>query len=322
MYPTDEIFKKIFDFSWTKSPIEHFETLGYEGSNFIEMTGSVLINISLAIFTAIVVRLLNKLAILLINYRTMRSFGSKLKIGNAIGAILMIYLQGYLEMLICCITSISQIEWTGWQESQSRLLEENNEENNELLIMTSSDKFAAIFTILSALILSILPILIFWVITNNFKTLREPETQEKYGFLYEGLATRTKSQALYHFVYILRRTIFVFILVFVNGYVGIQLMAQMFLSLFYVIYFAHVRPFIEKQYNDWEIYNECSLMMTNYALLWISDPDDEMNPDDRYKFGWFYIGVCSSNLIINGLKVGIKFFVETLPSSYRAIKNL
>ena len=49
MYPTDEIFEEIFDFSATESPIKHFETLGYEGSNFIEMTGSVLINISIAI---------------------------------------------------------------------------------------------------------------------------------------------------------------------------------------------------------------------------------------------------------------------------------
>jgi hypothetical protein len=63
MYPTDEIFEKVFDFSETTSPIEHFETLGYEGYNFIEMTGSVLINISIAILTAIAVRLLNRVAI-------------------------------------------------------------------------------------------------------------------------------------------------------------------------------------------------------------------------------------------------------------------
>lgn len=49
MYPTDIIFEEIFNFTETESPNEHFETLGYEGHNFIDMTGSVLINITLAI---------------------------------------------------------------------------------------------------------------------------------------------------------------------------------------------------------------------------------------------------------------------------------
>ena len=78
MYPTDEIFEELFDFSETSSPIEHFETLGYEGSNFIEMTGSVLINISLAITTALILRIVNFLAIKCVKYRFMRKIGSNL----------------------------------------------------------------------------------------------------------------------------------------------------------------------------------------------------------------------------------------------------
>jgi hypothetical protein len=107
MYPTDEIFEEMFDFSETDSPIEHFETLGYEGSNFIEMTGSVLINIIIAIVTAIFVNLLSFIIFnCCIENRRARYVGAKLKGGNTIGAILMIYLQGYLEMFICALTSI------------------------------------------------------------------------------------------------------------------------------------------------------------------------------------------------------------------------
>ena len=107
MYPTDEIFEEVFDFSETESPIDHFETLGYEGSNFIQMTGSVLINILIAAFTAIVVRIANYVALKLRAFKYMRILGSKLKFENTIGAILMIYLQGFLEMLICAITSLT-----------------------------------------------------------------------------------------------------------------------------------------------------------------------------------------------------------------------
>lgn len=53
------------------------------------------------------------------------------------------------------------------------------------------------------------------------------------------------------------------------------------MTLFYIIYFANVRPFIEKSFNDWELYNESSLMITTYSLMWISDPDGEMDPNDR-----------------------------------------
>ena len=92
MYPTDEIFDSVFDFTETQSPIVHFETLGYEGSNFIEMTGSVLINILIAVVTAILVRFVNYSALKLKKYKLMRLLGAKLKLENTIGAILMIYL--------------------------------------------------------------------------------------------------------------------------------------------------------------------------------------------------------------------------------------
>lgn len=92
MYPTDEIFEEVFNFTETDSPIVHFESLGYEGANFIEMTGSVIINILLAVITAIMVRLANYIALKLKKFKFIRVLGSKLKLENTIGAILMIYL--------------------------------------------------------------------------------------------------------------------------------------------------------------------------------------------------------------------------------------
>ena len=49
MYPTDKIYPQIFSFSETKSYNLRFEDLGYEGINFIELSGSALINISVGI---------------------------------------------------------------------------------------------------------------------------------------------------------------------------------------------------------------------------------------------------------------------------------
>jgi hypothetical protein len=107
MYPTDEIFEKMFDFGETDSPIEHFETLGYEGSNFIEMTGSLIINIIISILTAMVVNTVFYFILKCLTNKCARMIGARLKTNNTIGAILMIYLQGFLEMLICVVLSLS-----------------------------------------------------------------------------------------------------------------------------------------------------------------------------------------------------------------------
>lgn len=45
MYPTDWIYKAIFNFKDKDSPVEHFEFLGYEGVIFINLTGSIIINL-------------------------------------------------------------------------------------------------------------------------------------------------------------------------------------------------------------------------------------------------------------------------------------
>lgn len=84
------------------------------------------------------------------------------------------------------------------------------------------------------------------------------------------------------------------------------------------MYFAQVRPFSEDINNNWEIFNEVSVMMVSYVLMWLTD--DEMLPDDRDKIGWLYISICSFNLLVNGLKVAKKLTMETIPEIYGKYK--
>ena len=53
MYPTDEIYGAIFNFTESESPIDQFEDLGYEGANYLSLTGSLLINLMLLILIVI-----------------------------------------------------------------------------------------------------------------------------------------------------------------------------------------------------------------------------------------------------------------------------
>jgi hypothetical protein len=78
MYPTDEIYEALFNFSDKDPPIAHFEILGYEGANFITMTGSVLINIMIPAVTGLVYYVLRKLSYKYSHIKFWRKIGVKL----------------------------------------------------------------------------------------------------------------------------------------------------------------------------------------------------------------------------------------------------
>ena len=61
MYPTDLIYGFIFNFTEKDSPYENFEFLGYEGANFIELSGSAIINIVLGFVTYIFFHMVNRI---------------------------------------------------------------------------------------------------------------------------------------------------------------------------------------------------------------------------------------------------------------------
>ena len=78
MYPTDIIFHLFFNFTEKDSPIEHFEVLGYEGSNFVPLTGSAFINIGLGVTTAILVSFIQYICRKLYKFERARIIGAKL----------------------------------------------------------------------------------------------------------------------------------------------------------------------------------------------------------------------------------------------------
>ena len=75
-YPTDEIYEGIFNFTSKASAIEYFEILGYEGANFITMSGSVLINILIPLVTYALHYILLKLTYRFKEESCMRKLGS------------------------------------------------------------------------------------------------------------------------------------------------------------------------------------------------------------------------------------------------------
>ena len=142
MYPSDMIFDSIFSFTSKPSPIEHFENLGYEGANFVMLSGSLLINICISVVLSIVLHIVDHICTKLYHLKVARYIGSKIVKTNVLGAIITLYLQSFLEMLLCCFISIKEM---GHQDFSGE---------------NKSDTFAAIFTIASLLIYAFLLIFV------------------------------------------------------------------------------------------------------------------------------------------------------------------
>jgi hypothetical protein len=106
MYPTGEIYPIIFNFTETESPIEHFEILGYEGANFVELSGSLLINIVLAFSFEIAVSIVERVCIHLHTNPIARRLGTKIDNSSFVAGIVIMYMQGFMESLICTILSL------------------------------------------------------------------------------------------------------------------------------------------------------------------------------------------------------------------------
>ena len=204
-------------------------------------------------------------------------------------------------MMICVLVS--------WRELT---LEDFNFENK-------SDLFSACFLIISMISLMCLPIYMLSKINKYFKTLDDDETREEYGYIYEDLATKSKLQASFHVVYILRRALFVVILFYLEKHSSLQLCFHMILTMFYIMYFAHIEPYEVRVANDWEIFNEVCIMQVTYCLAMTTSP--YLTPEDKYLVGWVYIFIVCLNILVNFSKIIKKMAYEAIPDVYRGCKK-
>jgi len=145
-YPTDEIYEGIFNFTEKDSAIEYFEILGYQGANFITMTGSVLINILIPLITYFVHISLLKLTYRYKKVDCMRKIGRNISKISVSAAILPLFIAGYLEIIFCAIIALKG------------LTSDDFDGENK------SDLFAAIFLIGCTIILVGLPIVSVYVL--------------------------------------------------------------------------------------------------------------------------------------------------------------
>ena len=67
-----------------------------------------------------------------------------------------------------------------------------------------------------------------------------------------------------------------FIIYFFEPYLGTQLILHVIITMVYMAYFAVVKPYTNKDANEWEIFNEVSVVLISYTLMFLSQYDDDV----------------------------------------------
>ena len=73
--------------------------------------------------------------------------------------------------------------------------------------------------------------------------LDDPEIQQSYGFIYDGFKIDRFVTSIFQFIFMVRRIIFVLIIVMLKDFSGLQLVLNTVLTLAYIMYLAHFKPY-------------------------------------------------------------------------------
>ena len=134
---------------------------------------------------------------------------------------------------------------------------------------------------------------------------------ELHTFIYADISMENRWQSIFLSIFLLRRSLFVYIIYFLEPYLGSQLILHIILTIMYTAYFAIVKPYTSPGANEWEIFNEVCVIIVSYSLMFLTSYDDDAMT--RYNVGWIYILLISFNIFCNAYKIFKEMVTITIP---------
>ena len=164
------------------------------------------------------------------------------------------------------------------------------------------------------LLMIVFPALILQFVLRNKSKLQERNYVSRYGTLYQGVKTDRKSTALYSFVFVMRRLLFVCIVVFFDEYAFAKPMAFLQANVLYLIWTGWTKPHTDPWYNFLEKLNEVGLIVIGYVfMLQTAFMEDQ---EVKYQMGWAAIWIAVVLYFFNFISM-IYVFMRELKHSYR-----
>ena len=134
-------------------------------------------------------------------------------------------------------------------------------------------------------------------ILENIDALNKPEVVQRYGVYYTDNRTNTKWRALYNIIFLQRRFMSVFVLVYLEKLPFFQTTLLMVFSTCNFIYIVVNYPLKTLEENRIEVFNEgsiltCCHLMTTFLNVAIPI-------DFKDQLGYVLIGVATLNIAVN-----------------------
>ena len=127
----------------------------------------------------------------------------------------------------------------------------------------------------------------------------------RYGSLFEDVDLRTRWQAAFYFIFVMRRIIFVTICFKMTSLSGIQLLLINLLNLCILVYTGQNYPLKGWLANRLEMFNELSVCFISFHMYfftdWVLDDHAQVNRDLQYNYGimmncfvgyYIYVNLC------------------------------
>ena len=140
------------------------------------------------------------------------------------------------------------------------------------------------------------PIFVFIFLYKCRHRVVDKKFKMKFQSMYHALDLKNKYFILVTPMFLIRRLIFAFSIVYMADYTVFQILVNIMFSLFYLCFLIQIRPMNKKYLNILEIINETTLLTLFYLCLLFTEFVDSV--DIRYMIGWVFVALTASNLII------------------------
>ena len=115
------------------------------------------------------------------------------------------------------------------------------------------------------------------MVIEYFQITRKPDFTPEMRWNSNDLSQRSIGSVGFDLVFLLRRILFVCILIFLHHDIGLQLICHLQLTLLYVIYIGYNMPYKKYWSNIMAIINESVVILSTYVLIILCN--DQINSD-------------------------------------------
>jgi hypothetical protein len=205
----EEVIDATFRFRETTAVNDQFELFGFGDKNFMLNSGSYLL-IVLGLIAYFFTRwVVNKLAVKFSHHQKARQIGMWAYEPNTLRsmstAFKKLFLESYFDLLFCTFINVLALQ----HALQMGL-------TTALYFTRFDDRLNTVVTLFHLLSVFIFPVYVAYTILANFDQLDTKKVTETHGIFYDGCHTKTRGQALYNVLFMLRRLLTVLVLIFIR----------------------------------------------------------------------------------------------------------